>query len=68
MSLILSTGTKDQITHTAVQRLLKNGLTPEKICDTSDHDLETLIYPVGFRKVFIKKNFVKKFKSLEMNC
>lgn len=48
VSLMLSSQTKDQVTHAACKRLLGHGFTPELIAATSAETLEALIYPVGF--------------------
>jgi endonuclease-3 len=50
VSLLLSSQTKDPITHGATQRLLRHGFTPENIAKTSEEQLASLIYPVGFYK------------------
>ncbi|XP_006613274.1 endonuclease III-like protein 1 [Apis dorsata] len=58
IALMLSSQTKDQVTHAAMQRLITYGCTPEIIAGTPDDTLGKLIYPVGFwkRKVeYIKK-------------
>ncbi|OAD62046.1 Endonuclease III-like protein 1 [Eufriesea mexicana] len=58
IALMLSSQTKDQVTHAAMQRLIAYGGTPEIIAGTPDHVLGKLIYPVGFwkRKVeYIKR-------------
>ncbi|XP_074093964.1 nth-like DNA glycosylase 1 [Cotesia typhae] len=57
-SLMLSSQTKDQVNHAAMQRLKDHGCTPQNLLATSDEVLGKLIYPVSFwkRKVqFIKK-------------
>lgn len=51
IALMLSSQTKDQVTHAAMQRLITYGCTPEIIAGTPDDTLEKLIYPVGFWKV-----------------
>mmetsp|Transcript_60518 Transcript_60518/g.69043 ORF Transcript_60518/g.69043 Transcript_60518/m.69043 type:complete len:460 (+) Transcript_60518:69-1448(+) len=48
VSLMMSSQTKDEINYAAMQRLLKHGLTPEKMLDIDTKDLQDLIYPVGF--------------------
>ncbi|XP_068204899.1 endonuclease III-like protein 1 isoform X2 [Palaemon carinicauda] len=58
ISLMLSSQTKDQVTHAAMTKLKEHGLTVQNILDTSDDVLGNLIYPVGFWKkkvVYIKK-------------
>ena len=51
ISLMLSSQTKDQVTHAAMTKLHQHGLTPDNILATSDATLGELIYPVGFWKV-----------------
>ncbi|XP_071541701.1 endonuclease III-like protein 1 [Panulirus ornatus] len=58
ISLMLSSQTKDQVTHAAMTRLRDHGLTVDNILATGDDTLGQLIYPVGFWKkkvVYIKK-------------
>ncbi|KAH9606886.1 hypothetical protein KSS87_019720, partial [Heliosperma pusillum] len=46
---LLSSQTKDHVTHGAVQRLLENGLLdPHSIQKADEETIKTLIYPVGF--------------------
>ncbi|KAF5207496.1 Endonuclease iii-like protein [Thalictrum thalictroides] len=50
---LLSSQTKEEVTHNAVQRLLENGLLSAEAMDQQEVDEETiqkLIYPVGFYK------------------
>lgn len=47
---MLSAQTKDNVTFEAMQRLKKDGLTPENVCNMKPQDLEKLIYPVSFYK------------------
>lgn len=69
VALMLSSQTKDQVTHAAMQRLNTYGCTPEIIKDTPDDVLGKLIYPVGFWKrkvVYIKKTadiLINKYES-----
>ncbi|XP_018561825.1 endonuclease III-like protein 1 [Anoplophora glabripennis] len=58
LSLMLSSQTKDQVTHAAMQRLISHGCTVENIMNTSDEELGKLIYPVGFWKSKVK--YIKK--------
>nr|XP_033321375.1 endonuclease III-like protein 1 isoform X2 [Megalopta genalis] len=61
IALMLSSQTKDQVTHAAMQRLNTYGCTPEVITNTPDEILGKLIYPVGFwkRKVeYIKRTSI----------
>ncbi|GLT67529.1 hypothetical protein SLA2020_398290 [Shorea laevis] len=49
ISSLLSSQTKDHVTHGAIQRLLQNGLlTPDAIDKTDEITIKNLIYPVGF--------------------
>ncbi|TKY67450.1 Endonuclease III-like 1 [Spatholobus suberectus] len=49
VSSLLSSQTKDPVTHGAIQRLLQNGLlTAEAINDADEETIKKLIYPVGF--------------------
>lgn len=49
ISSLLSSQTKDQVTHGAIQRLLENNLlTPDAIHRADEATIKTLIYPVGF--------------------
>lgn len=50
---MLSSQTKDQVTHAAMKRLREHGCTIENILKTDDKLLEDLIHPVGFKKVFL---------------
>lgn len=52
-SLMLSSQTKDQVNHAAMQRLKDHGCTPQNLLATSDEVLGKLIYPVSFWKVNI---------------
>lgn len=51
VALMLSSQTKDQVTHAAMQRLNTYGCKPDLIAATPDDVLGKLIYPVGFWKV-----------------
>lgn len=53
---MLSSQTKDHVTHGAMAKLLDYGLTVDKILAISDKKLGELIYPVGFWKVNIFLN------------
>lgn len=48
---MLSSQTKDQVTHAAMLKLRDHGLTVENILVTDDKTLGELIYPVSFWKV-----------------
>lgn len=50
VSLMLSSQTKDEVTHAAVGRLRDFGLTPEVVSAAEEKQLEELIYPVSFYK------------------
>lgn len=52
VALMLSSQTKDKVTHAAMQRLNKHGCKPDIIAATPDDVLGKLIYPVGFWKVW----------------
>lgn len=52
LALMLSSQTKDQVTHAAMQRLKDFGCTPDSIIAASDEELGKLIYPVSFWKVY----------------
>ncbi|KAM9981956.1 hypothetical protein ACTFIY_004275 [Dictyostelium cf. discoideum] len=55
---LLSSQTKDAITHGAVVRLKEYGLTVDKMIAIDTNKLETLLYPVGFYKrkaIYLKK-------------
>ncbi|KAJ8949068.1 hypothetical protein NQ318_016970 [Aromia moschata] len=54
LSLMLSSQTKDQVTHAAMQKLINHGCTVENVLATSDEKLGELIYPVGFWKSKVK--------------
>ncbi|VFQ92111.1 unnamed protein product [Cuscuta campestris] len=62
VSALLSSQTKDQVTHGAIQRLLQNGLLEPHTIDKADEEtIKTLIYPVGFytRKAINLKKIAK---------
>ncbi|KAL3335803.1 hypothetical protein AABB24_031831, partial [Solanum stoloniferum] len=49
VSSLLSSQTKDQVNHGAIQRLLQNGLlTADAIDSANEETIKSLIYPVGF--------------------
>lgn len=54
LSLMLSSQTKDQVTHAAMLRLREHGCTIDQILATSDEELGKLIIPVGFWKSKVK--------------
>lgn len=51
LSLMLSSQTKDQVTHAAMLKLRAYGATVPKVIEMTDEKLGELIYPVGFWKV-----------------
>ncbi|KAJ8933841.1 hypothetical protein NQ314_013763 [Rhamnusium bicolor] len=69
LSLMLSSQTKDQVTHAAMQGLISHGCTVQNILATPDEKLGELIYPVGFWKSKVK--YIKKTTDIlqnEYNC
>lgn len=64
LSLMLSSQTKDQVTHAAMMRLREHGCTVDNILNTSDEKLGQLIYPVGFWKVYLCGCSLKKITYL----
>lgn len=58
LSLMLSSQTKDEVTHAAMARLRKRGCTIESILKIDDKELEDLIHPVGFKKT--KVQYIKR--------
>ena len=48
VSTVLSLRTKDAVTESASRRLLAQAPTPEAISTLTSHEIEALIYPVGF--------------------
>ena len=58
LSLMLSSQTKDEVTHAAMQRLREHGCTIGSILQTDDKVLEDLIHPVGFKKT--KVQYIKR--------
>ncbi|XP_076623717.1 nth-like DNA glycosylase 1 [Colletes latitarsis] len=65
IALMLSSQTKDQVTHAAMQRLNSHGCTPETIAGTPDDTLGKLIYPVGFWKR--KMEYIKRTSVILMD-
>ncbi|KAI3694551.1 hypothetical protein L1987_77518 [Smallanthus sonchifolius] len=62
VSSLLSSQTKDNVTHGAIQRLLDNNLLNPETIDTADESaIQKLIYPVGFytRKASNMKKIAK---------
>ncbi|XP_013782865.1 endonuclease III-like protein 1 [Limulus polyphemus] len=58
VSLMLSSQTKDEVTHAAMKKLWAHGLTIDNVLKTSDDELGRLIYPVGFWRK--KVEYLKK--------
>jgi len=48
---LLSTRTKDELTHRVCERLFKQAGTPEELARLPVEEIERLIYPVGFYRV-----------------
>lgn len=65
IALMLSSQTKDQVTHAAMQRLNTHGCKPNVIVATPDDVLGKLIYPVGFWKK--KVEYIKKTTGILLN-
>ncbi|XP_057546905.1 endonuclease III homolog 1, chloroplastic [Amaranthus tricolor] len=62
-STLLSSQTKDHVTHGAIQRLLQNGLLdPYAIEKANEETIKNLIYPVGFYTR--KANHLKKVANI----
>ena len=66
LALMLSSQTKDQVTHAAMARLKEHGCTPENIIKTSEEVLGKLIYPVGFWKVIFHQSLFILIKRLAL--
>lgn len=58
LALMLSSQTKDQVTHAAMKRLISYGCTPSIITATSNDIIIKLIHPVGFANK--KADYIKK--------
>ncbi|XP_011642440.1 endonuclease III-like protein 1 [Pogonomyrmex barbatus] len=65
VALMLSSQTKDQVTHAAMQRLNSYGCKPDIIAATPDEVLGKLIYPVGFWKR--KVEYIKRTSVILLN-
>lgn len=63
LALMLSSQTRDEITHKAMLQLKKHGLTVGNILQTPEADLAKLIYPVGFYNTKAK-NILKSTQIL----
>lgn len=65
VALMLSSQTKDQVTHAAMLRLRKVGLSTKSVIEMPDDTLGELIKPVGFwrKKVGYLKNTAKILES-----
>ncbi|XP_066140369.1 endonuclease III-like protein 1 [Euwallacea fornicatus] len=69
LSLMLSSQTKDEVTHAAMLRLREHGCTVENILKMSNEELGNLIIPVGFWKSKVK--YIKKASEIlkdQYNC
>ncbi|CAG9839773.1 unnamed protein product [Diabrotica balteata] len=69
LALMLSSQTKDQITHSAMKKLIDHGCTVENILGTADEKLGELIYPVSFWRNKVK--YIKKTSDIlqkEYDC
>ena len=62
VSALLSTRTRDEQTHKAVERLFSVVKKPEDILKLSEKDIEKLIEPVGFKRV--KARNLKKIAEI----
>ncbi|XP_063976756.1 endonuclease III-like protein 1 [Diachasmimorpha longicaudata] len=62
LALMLSSQTKDQVTHAAMERLKTYGCTPDLLVKTPDDVLGKLIYPVSFYKR--KVQYIKKTSEI----
>ncbi|XP_011868528.1 PREDICTED: endonuclease III-like protein 1 [Vollenhovia emeryi] len=62
IALMLSSQTKDQVTHAAMQRLNSYGCKPDIIAATPDDVLGKLIFPVGFWKR--KVEYIKRTSTI----
>lgn len=58
LALMLSSQTKDQVTHAAMKRLISYGCTPSIITATPNDVIIKLIHPVGFANK--KADYIKK--------
>ncbi|KAK2579557.1 hypothetical protein KPH14_010856 [Odynerus spinipes] len=58
LALMLSSQTKDQVTHAAMKKLITYGCTPSTIIATPNDVLVKLIHPVGFANK--KAEYIKK--------
>ncbi|CAH0564282.1 unnamed protein product [Brassicogethes aeneus] len=65
LSLMLSSQTRDEVTHAAMMRLRQHGCMVDHILETDDDVLGKLIYPVGFWKSKVK--FIKKTTEILKN-
>eukprot|EP00126_Sphaerothecum_destruens_P008662 Sdes_comp20298_c0_seq2m13913 len=58
ISLMLSSQTKDEVTFSAMSRLRNHGCSVKKLLETSQSEIEKIIYPVGFWRR--KAQYLKK--------
>jgi len=66
LSLMLSSQTKDAVTHGAMEKLKSHGCTIDNILATTDDKLGQLIYPVGFWKVTHTENSLTFLKLAKL--
>lgn len=62
ISTLLSSRTKDEVTHTAAERLFKKAPTVKKLGQLPQSEIRNLIYPVGFYKT--KAKHLKKLARI----
>lgn len=64
ISLLLSSQTKDTLTYSTVQKLIKHGLTIDSILKLTEKELVVLIYPVSFHNNKAK-NILKMTEKIQ---
>ena len=62
ISVLLSSRTKDPVTHQATEKLFSTADTPEKMAQLEEKQIAQLIYPVGFYRQ--KARHVKKIAEI----
>ena len=65
VSLMISSQTKDTVNFTVMEKLRKEGLSPQFISSVSQEKLEKLLYPVSFYKN--KAKYIKKTTEILIN-
>ena len=65
VSLMISSQTKDTVNFTIMEKLRKEGLSPQFIASVSQEKLEKLLYPVSFYKN--KAKYIKKTTEILIN-